>query len=140
MKFGIVYHTGYRGADPDAIIGYARPAEECGFESFYLPKHIALYPRAMLGPAAIDPSLPIVDPLQCLGFVAAATERILLGTSILQLPHHHPMTLAKRLATIDVLSKGRTRLLTVGLAPLPGEAAAVGIDFATQWAPRRRAY
>jgi alkanesulfonate monooxygenase SsuD/methylene tetrahydromethanopterin reductase-like flavin-dependent oxidoreductase (luciferase family) len=45
------------------------------------------------------------------------------------LPYHHPVVLAKRLATIDVLSKGRMRLLTVGLGTLPGEARAVGVDF-----------
>ena len=132
MKFGVVYHTAFSGVDPDAIIAYAKHAEDCGFESFYLPEHIVLYPGATLGSAAIDPSLSIVDPIQCLGFVAAATKRILLATGVLQLPYHHPVTLAKRLATLDVLSKGRMRLLTVGLGSLPGEAAAVGVDFSTR--------
>jgi alkanesulfonate monooxygenase SsuD/methylene tetrahydromethanopterin reductase-like flavin-dependent oxidoreductase (luciferase family) len=40
--------------------------------------------------------------------------------------------LAKRLATIDLLSKGRMRLLTIGVGSLPGEAAAVGVDYATR--------
>src|SRR6185369_16890161 len=44
----------------------------------------------------------------------------------------HPVALAKRLATLDVLSKGRMRLLTVGVGALPGEAAAGGVDFATR--------
>jgi alkanesulfonate monooxygenase SsuD/methylene tetrahydromethanopterin reductase-like flavin-dependent oxidoreductase (luciferase family) len=39
------------------------------------------------------------------------------------------VTLAKRLATIDVLSAGRMRLLTVGLGTLPGQARALGVDF-----------
>jgi len=47
-------------------------------------------------------------------------------------PYHHPVILAKRLATLDVLSKGRMRLLTVGVGALPGEAMAVGVDFATR--------
>jgi probable F420-dependent oxidoreductase len=64
--------------------------------------------------------------------VAAATDRILLGTGVLLLPYHHPVVLAKRLATIDQLAKGRMRLLTVGLGALPGEARAVGVDFATR--------
>jgi alkanesulfonate monooxygenase SsuD/methylene tetrahydromethanopterin reductase-like flavin-dependent oxidoreductase (luciferase family) len=51
---------------------------------------------------------------------------------VLLLPYHHPVVLAKRLATIDALSRGRMSLLTVGLGVLPGEAAAVGVDFSTR--------
>jgi len=76
---------------------------------------------------AIDPSLSSIDPLACLSFVAATTRRILLGTGVLQLPYHHPVTQAKRLATIDVLSKGRMRLLTVGLGSLPGRQKRWGL-------------
>jgi probable F420-dependent oxidoreductase len=86
----------------------------------------------MMGAVPIPPATPIADPLACLSFVAAATERIVLGTGVLLLPHHHPVPLAKQLATIDVLSKGRMRLLTVGVGALPGEAAAAGIDFRTR--------
>ena len=60
----------------------------------------------------------------------AGRRRILLGTAVLLLPYHHPVVLAKRLATIDLLSRGRMRLLTVGVGTLPGEAQAVGVDFA----------
>jgi probable F420-dependent oxidoreductase len=132
VKFGLSYTTGFYGTDPDQMIGIARHAEACGFESFYLPEHIALYVGAMMGPVPIPPATPIADPLACLSFVAAATERIVLGTGVLLLPHHHPVPLAKQLATIDVLSKGRMRLLTVGVGALPGEAAAAGIDFTTR--------
>lgn len=129
MKFGIAYNTGYYGIDPANMIAIARHAEGCGFESFYLPEHIALYPGANGGGVEFPPSLAIADPLECLSYVAAATERILLGTAVLLLPYHHPVVLAKRLATIDVLSGGRMRLLTVGLGTLPGEARAMGVDF-----------
>ncbi|WP_101786054.1 TIGR03619 family F420-dependent LLM class oxidoreductase [Nonomuraea indica] len=130
MRFGITYSTPYYGIDPDRIATFARLAEACGFESLYVPEHIVLYPGATVGPYEIPPSLPYADPLDCLTFVAAATERILLGTGVLLLPYHHPVILAKRLATIDVLSRGRMRLLTAGLGALPGEARAVGVDFA----------
>jgi probable F420-dependent oxidoreductase len=132
VKFAISYSTPYFGVDPDRISGYAQHAEACGFESFYVPEHIVVYPGASAGSHEIPPALPYADPLDCLSFVAAATQRILLGTGVLLLPYHHPVVLAKRLATIDVLSKGRMRLLTVGLGTLPGEAAAVGVDFATR--------
>ncbi|KDN19106.1 TIGR03619 family F420-dependent LLM class oxidoreductase [Amycolatopsis rifamycinica] len=132
MKFGISYSTPFFGADPETIAGFARDAEECGFESLYLPEHIALYPGAKIGPVALPPSLPYADPLECLGFVAAVTSRILLGTGVLLLPYHHPVVLAKRLTTVDVLSGGRMRLLTIGVGALPGEARAAGVDFATR--------
>src|SRR5580693_4649187 len=132
MKFGLIYNTGYYGTDPDQLTAAARHAEACGFESFYLTEHIALYPGATVGSFTIPASMPIADPLECLSFVAAATERILLGTAVLLVPYHQPVILAKRLATLDVLSKGRMRLLTVGVGALPGEAAAAGVEFATR--------
>ncbi|WP_410592434.1 TIGR03619 family F420-dependent LLM class oxidoreductase [Amycolatopsis sp. lyj-23] len=132
MKFGISYSTPFFGADPEVVAGFARDAEECGFESLYVPEHVALYPGAKIGPVELPPSLPYPDPLECLTFVAAVTHRILLGTGVLLLPYHHPVVLAKRLATVDVLSGGRMRLLTVGVGALPGEARAAGVDFATR--------
>ncbi|MET8847803.1 TIGR03619 family F420-dependent LLM class oxidoreductase [Amycolatopsis sp. NPDC004625] len=132
MEFGISYSTPFFGTDPDTIAGFARDAEECGFESLYLPEHVALYRGAKIGPMELPPSLPYTDPLECLSFVAAVTDRILLGTGVLLLPYHHPVVLAKRLATVDVLSRGRMRLLTVGVGALPGEARAAGVDFATR--------
>ncbi|WP_103352324.1 LLM class F420-dependent oxidoreductase [Amycolatopsis sp. CA-128772] len=132
MEFGISYSTPFFGAGPDTIAGFARDAEECGFESLYLPEHVALYPGAKIGPVALPPTLPYADPLECLSFVAAVTDRILLGTGVLLLPYHHPVVLAKRLATVDVLSGGRMRLLTVGVGALPGEARAAGVDFTTR--------
>src|SRR5687767_12987206 len=51
-----------------------------------------------------------MDPLDVLTFAAAHTSRIRLGTSVLVMGHHHPLTLARRAATIDVLSGGRLEL------------------------------
>ncbi|MGW4093352.1 TIGR03619 family F420-dependent LLM class oxidoreductase [Nocardia sp. NPDC004750] len=132
MRFAVSYSTPFFGVDPDRLIAYAQHAERCGFEAIYLPEHVALYPGAAVGPMEITPSVPFADPLDALSFVAAATERILLGTAVLLLPYHHPVVLAKRLATIDVLSKGRMRLLTVGVGTLPGEAQALGVDFTSR--------
>ncbi|HZR54470.1 MAG TPA: TIGR03619 family F420-dependent LLM class oxidoreductase [Streptosporangiaceae bacterium] len=132
MKFGLTYNTGLMGTDPDHITAVAQHAERSGFESFYFSEHIVLYPGAKSGAIEFPPSLAVSDPLECLSFVAASTSRLLLGTGVLLLPYHDPVVLAKRLATIDLLSKGRLRLLTVGLGVLPGEAAAVGVDFRTR--------
>lgn len=132
MRFAVSYNTAMHGVDPDSIAAFAQHAEACGFEALYVPEHVVLYPGATIGSMALPPALPYADPLELLTFVAAATSRILLGTGVLLLPYQHPVLLAKRLATVDVLSKGRMRLLTVGVGALPGEAAAVGVDFATR--------
>jgi probable F420-dependent oxidoreductase len=132
VKFGLIYNTSFAGTDPANLKAIARHADEVGFESFYVPEHVALYRGARVGDVEFAPDLPIADPLECLAFVAASTARILLGTAVLLLPYHHPVVLAKRPATLDVLSGGRLRRLTIGVSSLPGEAAAVGIDFATR--------
>ncbi|WP_063001810.1 TIGR03619 family F420-dependent LLM class oxidoreductase [Nocardia mikamii] len=132
MRFAVSYSTAFNGTDPDRLVAFARHAENCGFEGLYVQDHIALYPGADYGAGELPPTLPYFDPLDCLSFVAAATRRILLGTGVLLLPYRHPVVLAKRLATIDVLSRGRMRLLTVGLGSLPGEARALGVDYRTR--------
>src|SRR5205814_8413408 len=53
-----------------------------------------------------------LDPIVTLGFIAAQTERVRLGTSVLVAPFYSPIVLGKQLATPDVISGGR---LTVGL-------------------------
>jgi probable F420-dependent oxidoreductase len=132
LRFAISYNTAVLGTDPDRLAACARHAEECGFEAFYVPEHPALYKGARLGDVELPAALPIVDPVETLSFVAAVTSRLLLGTGVLLLPYHQPVVLAKRLATVDVLSRGRLRLLTVGVGALPGEAANVGVDYTTR--------
>lgn len=132
VRFATSYQPARSGVDPDDLIAYAQHAEQCGFEGLYLSERVALYAGARMGPTDIPPDTPSLDPIDCLSFVAAATSRLLLGTGVLLLPYHHPVTLAKRLATLDILSKGRLRLLTIGVGALPGEAAAVGVDFTTR--------
>src|ERR1700733_11678936 len=96
-----MYNTGaYGGVDPDGMLAVARHAEACGFESFYVPEALALSPGAPVAAVPFPADLPVADPLECLSFVAAATERILLGTAVLLLPYHQPVVLGKRLGTI----------------------------------------
>ncbi|MFI6499484.1 LLM class flavin-dependent oxidoreductase [Nonomuraea typhae] len=59
MKFAITYSTA-AGLDPDALVAYARHAEECGFEGLYLPEHVVLYPGAALGGFAFPPALRLL--------------------------------------------------------------------------------
>jgi probable F420-dependent oxidoreductase len=128
----VKFATSYNGLDGPRLIEYARHAEARGFEGLYLPEHIISHPGARIGQMELPAVLPVADPLDALAYVAAATSRLLLGTAVLLLPYHHPVVLAKRLATIDVLSGGRMRLFTVGLGGMPREASATDVDFRTR--------
>ena len=83
-------------------------------------------------PVTADGSLPegykySLDPLDTLTFVAARTKKIALGPSVLDIPYYNPVTLARRLTTIDVLSNGRLRV-GLGLGWSKDEMDATGAD------------
>jgi len=46
VKFGLSYNTGFAGTDPAHLKAIARHAGDLGFESFYVPEHVTLYPGA----------------------------------------------------------------------------------------------
>ena len=136
MKFGILppYRTGVT-ADPDWMVAFARRAELVGFESIYVVEHVVVpagyaqrYPYSETGRMPLPDACPIPDPLELLAFIAAITDEIVLATGILVLPEHNALILAKRLATLDALSKGRMRL-GVGVGWMREELEAVGVDF-----------
>jgi alkanesulfonate monooxygenase SsuD/methylene tetrahydromethanopterin reductase-like flavin-dependent oxidoreductase (luciferase family) len=69
------------------------------------------YPYSPSGKmAGGDDAIPLPDPLIWMAYVAAATQRINLGTAILILPQHNPVVVAKQVATLDHLSGGRILL------------------------------
>jgi alkanesulfonate monooxygenase SsuD/methylene tetrahydromethanopterin reductase-like flavin-dependent oxidoreductase (luciferase family) len=69
------------------------------------------------------------DPLAWLTFAAAHSRRIKVATGVLILPQYSPVQLAKRLATLDQLTRGRV-MLGVGLGWQEEEYAALNIPFA----------
>ena len=75
--------------------------------------------------------MPSPIPSTSSAFIAAATNRLQLATGVLVLPAHHPVIMAKRLATVDALSKGRVRLC-IGVGWMREELEACGIDFASR--------
>lgn len=126
------------GADPEFMVAYARHAETCGFESIVAIEHPLVistyssrYPYAESGRMPLPDDCAIPDPLDLLAFLAASTTTLGLATGVLILPVHHPVVLAKRLATLDVLSKGRLRLC-IGVGWMGEELAACGVDARTR--------
>jgi probable F420-dependent oxidoreductase len=73
------------------------------------------------------------DALSAMAFAAGVTERVRIDAAVLVLPYHHPLRLAKALATIDVLSAGRLNV-SVGVGHAEAEFAALGVPFAARGA------
>jgi len=125
-------------ADPDWMAGFARHVEELGFESIVVVEHplvvgdyTSRYPYAPSGRMPLPDDCAIPDPLDLLAFLSGVTSTLGLSTGVLVLPAHHPVVLAKRLATVDRLSGGRLRLC-IGLGWMREELEACGADFASR--------
>ncbi|HEY8534212.1 MAG TPA: LLM class F420-dependent oxidoreductase [Micromonospora sp.] len=125
-------------ADPEWMSEFAAHAEACGFESIVVVEHAIVasgyasrYPYDASGRMGLADDCPIPDPLDVLAFLAGRTSRIGLATGVVVLPNHHPVVMAKRAATVDVLSGGRLRLC-VGTGWMREEIEACGADFSTR--------
>lgn len=108
-------------SDPTDVISLAVEAEDLGIDSVWVNHHIINI--GYIGERLND--RPYYDALTILNFVAAKTESINLGTSVLVLPYLHPMVLAKSLATLEALCPNRL-IAGLGVGGLPEENAALG--------------
>jgi probable F420-dependent oxidoreductase len=135
VDVGISLPTQGPMAGPAAIRTIATHAEALGFGSLWVTDHIAMplrsdsrYPYSADGGLPWDPSIPYLDALSALAWVAALTRSVRLGTSVLVLPMRHPLPVAKAVATIDYLSGGRA-VLAVGAGWFAEEFALLGQPF-----------
>jgi probable F420-dependent oxidoreductase len=139
MKFAVIAPVAAGvTADPAWMAAFAQHVEACGFESIVAVEHTVLmaqytsvYPYDRSGRVDLAADCPVPDPLDLLAFLAGQTTRLGLATGVLVLPNHHPVVLAKRVATVDVLSGGRLRLC-VGMGWLKEEVEACGAEFASR--------
>ena len=113
MKVGLVLPQAGQEATRENVIQMAKNAESEGFDSLWVFERL-LWPISPQTPygGTPDGSLPIeyqimFDPIETLTFAAANTNKIALGTSVIDMLFHNPVVLAKRFATLDVLSEGR---------------------------------
>ncbi|MGH8984024.1 MAG: LLM class F420-dependent oxidoreductase [Acidimicrobiia bacterium] len=135
MKFGIIFANAGPLGEPALATGIAQLAEEHGFESLWTVEHTVVpsgyeseYPYDDSGRMPGGDAVSITDPLIWMTWVAAVTTRLRVATGILILPQRNPLTLAKELATLDVLSGGRVDL-GVGVGWLREEFDALGVPF-----------
>lgn len=127
MKLGIGTILGPQTID---ILDLAPHVEDLGFESIWtgeqpiLPVHTA------------DP-IPrewgnIPDPFVLLSRAAAVTKTLKLGTGVVVITEHHPITLAKAVGSLDMYSKGRL-IFGIGTGSHAEEAEMFGVDFIHRW-------
>lgn len=142
MRLGLALPQ-YGGlADPAAVAGFARAAEDLGFASLWVGDRV-LAPHAPsdIYPGGGTPEQPyppefgtFTDPFVTLATAAAATRSVRLGTSALIAPVYPPVLLARALTTLDLASAGRLDV-GLGLGWLREEYGATG----AAWAGRGKA-
>ena len=116
------------GAGIAEIARVARTAEALGYDFVTCSEHVAV-PVA----AASERGATYWDPLPTFGYLAAVTSRIRLATFVLVLGYHHPLAVAKRYGTLDVVSGGRL-ILGVGVGSLEAEFALLDAEWAARGA------
>lgn len=124
MRVGFSLLNNWGVADAQALVDLAVRAEELGLDSVWVHDHVFNVAHVLerIG------DRPYYEPLTFLTYVAARTSRVRLGTSVLVLPYHNPIRLAKAAATLDVLSGGRL-VLGVGVGAVEHEMVAMGTPF-----------
>ena len=133
-----VYGT---AATRDGLLLAARRLEALGYDSLWVSDHVVIpweirsrYPYNATGDFPLSPGTDFLEPLTALTLAAAVTSRVRLGTSVLVLPHRHPVLTAKMLATLDHLAPGRV-VLGAGVGWMREEIELFGVPY-----PRRGAW
>ena len=101
MQFGVGLPNYGRHSSFDTIRRVARAAEELGYDSVWTTDHV-IVPRA-----DIEPYGHIYESVVTLAMIAAVTQRVRIGTSVIVLPMRNPVLFAKQAATIDAATGGR---------------------------------
>src|SRR6266850_463860 len=116
MKIRIGVGAAGAASTPEALAELVAAVDTLGFDSLWLSE-------VLTG--------PVLDPIVGLSWAAASSPRLKLGTTML-LPGRNVLRLAKQLASLDVLCKGRLLVTLVPGLTYPPEREAIGVD------PKRR--
>jgi probable F420-dependent oxidoreductase len=133
MKIGITLAA----LRPDLWTEATLLADKLGFESIWMPEHLVI-PVELEGSPVTDADhppmssdVPVFEVFAYLSFLAGKTERIRFGTYVYNIGLRHPLTVARAVVTLDVLSHGRFEF-GVGASWLRAEWEAVGLDFGSR--------
>lgn len=117
-----VHNSWEETAGLEAVVAIAEAADRLGYNHVTASEHVAVP-----APAVPRRGGRYWDPLAVFGYLAARTERLRLATHVLVLGYHHPLAIAKRYGTLDLVSGGRL-ILGVGVGTLVEEFELLGAD------------
>src|SRR6266571_5978025 len=123
MRVGINVINFGPGVTPESLARSAELAESLGYHLVMISDHVAITPDVQ----ALYPA-PFYDPFITLGWLAALTRRVELGTTVIILPYRHPLETARMAANLDRLSGGRL-ILGIGVGWARQEFEALGLPF-----------
>ena len=123
MKIGVTIPNNWGVENPQQVLEFGPLAESLGFDSVWVMDH--LFNTGYIRERLEDK--PYYHPMATLSYLAATTSKVTLGTSVLVLPYHNPVDLAKYAATLDQISGGRVTL-GVGVGAMAEEFEALGIS------------
>lgn len=125
----------FKQVEPQRLPTLLATVEALGCESVWIPEHVvvpvgyeSVYPYNDTGRMYMDATDDAPDPLDWLAFAAGCTRDLKLGTAMVLLPEHNPVVLAKRLATVDVLSGGRL-YAGLGIGWMREEYESLGVPY-----------
>ena len=135
MEFGCHLPVFGPAATRAGLLTFAREMERLGYDSLWASDHIVIphsirsrYPYSDTGQFPLAADATFLEPLTALAMVAGVTERVKLGTTVIVLPHRHPVLAAKMLSTLDHLSGGRV-ILGAGVGWMREEIELLGAPF-----------
>jgi probable F420-dependent oxidoreductase len=135
MKLGVFLPISGRATGPDTLMEAARSAETQGFDAVWSADRVVTpwtiktsYPYSENHEFIVPPDRPFLDSFTCLAFLAACTEKIMLGISVLVLPYRHPLYWTRVAVSIERLSRGRL-IMGVGVGWMEEEFEALGVSF-----------
>ncbi len=122
MQVGVSVPNFSRLGTREAVVEIAQQAEALGYDSIWTTDHV------MVQKGQEIPYGHILEALTTLSYLAALTQRVRLGTSVIVFPQRNPVLVAKEAATLDQLSGGRL-ILGLGAGWNEREFASLGVDF-----------
>ena len=122
VQIGVTIPNNWGVADPQQVLDLGPEAERMGYDSIWVMDH--LFNTGYIRERLED--RPYYHPMAMLSYMSATTSRVMLATSVLVLPYHNPVELAKYAATLDQMSGGRVTL-GVGVGAMTEEFQALGI-------------